>query len=73
MDSSSLNSLLTSSPSEQAVAKLAEALLSSETGRQAVKRANAKIEYEKRAEYRKEWQRNYNKRKREEKNAKKES
>lgn len=63
MDSSSLNSLLTSSPSEQAVAKLAEALLSSETGRKAAIRAYSRINYERHREYRVKWQAKYDKEK----------
>lgn len=67
MDSSSLNSLLTSSPSERAVAELAEALLSSETGRKAATRAYSRINYERHREYRIKWQAKYDKQRKEKK------
>lgn len=52
------------------VEELTEKLLNNGVGRLAVKRAYAKMEYEKHATYRKEWQRNYYRKK---KDAEKES
>ena len=53
--------------SKYTVEELTEALLNCGVGRQAVKRAYSRIDYEKRKAYHQKWQRDYERKKRERK------